>query len=142
MDWACTESDISDLKMVSFDYIRARYEGKEFRDIGKTGKEGSIFFYKDIWNNFLEEHSKNIKEEDESEGDYPLTHSTCQTGCVVLETKERQTSKIIFFSFDFFINVIMEIEDRNPTLYVPKYVDNPPNNSFQEFQPHLLLTGL
>lgn len=32
-DWAYSDSDISDLKLVCFDYIRARYEGKEFRDI-------------------------------------------------------------------------------------------------------------
>lgn len=32
-DWTYTDSDISDLKLVCFDYIRARYEGKEFRDI-------------------------------------------------------------------------------------------------------------
>ena len=44
VDWDYQESDISDLKQVCYDYIRARYEGKEFRDIAKTGKEGSIFF--------------------------------------------------------------------------------------------------
>ncbi len=44
VDWSFTDSDISDLKTVCFDYIRARYEGKEFRDIAKTGKDGSIFF--------------------------------------------------------------------------------------------------
>ena len=44
IDWSYSDSDISDLKLVCFDYIRARYEGKEFRDIAKTGKEGSIFF--------------------------------------------------------------------------------------------------
>lgn len=32
-DWAYSDSDISDLKLVCFDYIRARYEGKEFRDM-------------------------------------------------------------------------------------------------------------
>lgn len=48
VDWNYQDSDISDLKLVCFDYIRARYEGKEFRDIAKTGKEGSIFFYKDL----------------------------------------------------------------------------------------------
>ena len=58
VDWTYQDSDISDLKLVCFDYIRARYEGKEFRDIAKTGKEGSIFFYHDLWNKFLEEHNK------------------------------------------------------------------------------------
>lgn len=66
MDWACNDADISDLKTVCFDYIRARYEGKDFRDIGKTGKDGSIFFYQDIWKNFLKEHTSNVKEDDKT----------------------------------------------------------------------------
>lgn len=47
------------MKLVCFDYIRARYEGKEFRDIAKTGKDGSIFFYKDLWEAFLHQHEVN-----------------------------------------------------------------------------------
>ena len=66
MDWAYSDSDISDLKLVCFDYIRARYEGKEFRDIAKTGKEGSIFFYKDLWENFLEQHQQNTPTDEET----------------------------------------------------------------------------
>lgn len=56
VDWPYTDSDISDLKLVCFDYIRARYEDKEFRAIGATGKNGSIFFHKDLWNSFLQKH--------------------------------------------------------------------------------------
>ena len=56
MDWVFEDSDISDLKLVCFDYIRARYEGKEFRAIGATGKAGSIFFHKDLWDSFLQKH--------------------------------------------------------------------------------------
>ena len=59
VDWTYTDSDISDLKLVCFDYIRARYEGKEFRDIAKTGKDGSIFFYKNLWDSFLQQHQEN-----------------------------------------------------------------------------------
>lgn len=62
--WDYQDSDISDLKLVCFDYIRARYEGKEFRDIAKTGKEGSIFFYEDLWKDFLKEHEKLPKTEE------------------------------------------------------------------------------
>lgn len=54
--WLYQDSDISDLKRVCFDYIRARYEGKEFREIAKTGKDGSIFFHEDLWKDFLENH--------------------------------------------------------------------------------------
>lgn len=56
MDWDYSDSDISDLKLVCFDYIRARYEGKEFRAIGATGKAGSLFFHKDLWDSFLQKH--------------------------------------------------------------------------------------
>jgi hypothetical protein len=66
VDWTYSDSDISDLKRVCFDYIRARYEGKEFRDIAKTGKEGSIFFYKRLWNAFLEEHQSSTPADEET----------------------------------------------------------------------------
>lgn len=65
-DWVYTDSDISDLKLVCFDYIRARYEGKEFRDIAKTGKDGSIFFFKDLWEDFLKQHQENTPPDEET----------------------------------------------------------------------------
>ena len=75
-DWTYTDSDISDLKLVCFDYIRARYEGKEFRDIAKTGKDGSIFFYKGLWDAFLRQHQENTPTDtqtvEELRKDYPV----------------------------------------------------------------------
>ena len=56
----------SELKLVCFDYIRARYEGKEFRDIAKTGKDGSIFFFKDLWEDFLKHHQENTPTDEET----------------------------------------------------------------------------
>lgn len=69
VDWTYTDSDISDLKVVCFDYIRARYEGKEFRDIAKTGKEGSIFFFKELWDDFFKEHREKTPSDDETVDD-------------------------------------------------------------------------
>lgn len=66
VDWDYQDSDISDLKLVCFDYIRARYEGKDFRSIAKTGKDGSVFFFKDIWDSFFEQHSATVPSDDES----------------------------------------------------------------------------
>lgn len=73
-DWSYTNSDISDLKLVCFDYIRARYEGKEFRDIAKTGKEGSIFSYKDLWAAFLQSHQENIPLDQETVEELRQSH--------------------------------------------------------------------
>lgn len=66
VDWPYTNSDISDLKLVCFDYIRARYEGKEFRDIAKTGKDGSIFFFKNLWEDFLKQHQDKTPTDEET----------------------------------------------------------------------------
>ena len=74
VDWPYTNADLSDLKTVCFDYIRARYEGKEFREIAKTGKEGSIFCYKDLWDAFLAEHKDRIPTDDETVIDLRKKH--------------------------------------------------------------------
>lgn len=74
VDWDYTSSDISDLKLVCFDYIRARYEDKEFRDIAKTGRDGSIFFYKDLWMAFLENHQENIPLDQETVEELRQSH--------------------------------------------------------------------
>lgn len=66
IDWEYNDSDISDLERVCFDYIRARYEDKEFRAIGATGKAGSIFFHKDLWDSFLQMHMNNIPEDEKT----------------------------------------------------------------------------
>ncbi len=64
--WTYDDSDISDLKRVCFDYIRARYEGKDFRDIAKTGKDGSIFFHEDLWKDFFKFHQENTPADEET----------------------------------------------------------------------------
>lgn len=64
--WTYTDMDVSNLKTVCFDYIRARYEGKEFRDIAKTGKNGSIFYHKDLWDEFFDQHQANTPMDEET----------------------------------------------------------------------------
>ncbi len=65
-DWAYEDSDISDLKLVSFDYIRARYEGKEFREIGRTGASGSIFSSEKLWKAFFTDHIEKIPKDEKT----------------------------------------------------------------------------
>lgn len=66
VDWTYDDSDLSDLKLVCFDYIRARYEGKDFREIAKTGKDGSIFQHKDLWESFLQEHETQVPQDEKT----------------------------------------------------------------------------
>lgn len=56
--------DVSLLKQVSFDYIRAKigasYDGKKFRNIAEGRKESHFFGNEKIWKSFLDSHKKNI----------------------------------------------------------------------------------
>lgn len=61
VEWGYKDSDISDLKAVCFDYIRAQYEGKEFRSIAKPSKKEGIFCNEEIWKAFLDEHTKHVE---------------------------------------------------------------------------------
>lgn len=62
VDWGYDIDAISDLKSICFVYIRAGYEGKEFRDIGRTTKRNEgIFCREDVWKEFLKNHEKKIE---------------------------------------------------------------------------------
>lgn len=53
VDWAPTEADMFELKIICFDYIRKGHEGKDFRFILGNSKGGkSIFSKKDVWTKF------------------------------------------------------------------------------------------
>ncbi|RLC76887.1 MAG: hypothetical protein DRJ03_18585 [Chloroflexi bacterium] len=67
VDWPCAETDIADLKSVCFDYIRARYEGKEFRYIARPSKVESIFCKGEVWRDFLTAHSDKVEPVTEAE---------------------------------------------------------------------------
>jgi hypothetical protein len=60
-NWKYDEGDISDLKAVCFDYIRASYEGKEFRAIAIPSKKESFFCNKKVWEKFRDTHFKKIE---------------------------------------------------------------------------------
>lgn len=60
--WEYDEFEVSNLKSIAFDYIRALYEGKDFRNIIKRSKEGSVFCSsKAVWENFKKTHSDTIE---------------------------------------------------------------------------------
>jgi hypothetical protein len=61
--------DVADLKSVCFDYIRAEYEGKEFRKIAQLNnkKKDSFFCRGEVWKKFLEDYESNIEPINETE---------------------------------------------------------------------------
>jgi len=60
VEWGYDKSDISDLRSICFDYIRAQYEGKDFRYIAQPSKTDSVFCNEKVWNEFRDLHLKSI----------------------------------------------------------------------------------
>ncbi|OAB81036.1 hypothetical protein [Cochleicola gelatinilyticus] len=62
-----TDFDVDDLKAIAFDYIRVKYEGKEFRLLAHGMSENHFFGNKEIWNSFSEAHFNQISNVEELE---------------------------------------------------------------------------
>jgi len=76
IQWKYDESDLNDLKLIYFDYIRGIYnskkgsdsgDSKDYRFIGQTSKKGSFFAKQDVWEKFRDRHFKGIDELRENE---------------------------------------------------------------------------
>ena len=57
-NWEYTPSDVASFKMVCYDYMRSKFEGKKYRDVlvGKPNKTNGVFIEKSVWDEFLEHH--------------------------------------------------------------------------------------
>ncbi len=74
-EWDYQPSDVADFKMICYDYMRAKFEGKKFRDVlvGKPNKTNGVFIDKRVWKNFLKRHNEIIDaNEPSSEADWRL----------------------------------------------------------------------
>ncbi|MDB5257656.1 MAG: hypothetical protein JWM14_2351 [Chitinophagaceae bacterium] len=54
-------TDVDDLKIISYDYIRIKYEGKDFRNIAYGHKENHFFGDKQIWESFRDYHFEHVE---------------------------------------------------------------------------------
>ena len=72
-NWEYTPSDVASFKMVCYDYMRSKFEGKKYRDVlvGKPNKTNGVFIEKSVWDEFLEHHDSIVDaNEPESENDW------------------------------------------------------------------------
>lgn len=58
-----TDSDVDDLKIIAFDYLRFRneYDGKEFRNLAEGNSDKHFFGDKEIWKSFSAKHNEIIR---------------------------------------------------------------------------------
>lgn len=62
-DWDYTDEDVANFKQVCYDYLRAKFEGKKYRDIliGKPNKTNGVFIKKSVWQEFFTNHESIIE---------------------------------------------------------------------------------
>ncbi|MDN3427442.1 hypothetical protein QL992_07215 [Microbacterium sp. APC 3898] len=95
-NWAPDQNDINDMIGISFDYIRAQYEGKEFRYISQNGKGNlpkSFFANEKIWNDFSENHSAIEKIDELSVSEYLDKKGVKQDISAVLADRDKEWVK-------------------------------------------------
>lgn len=74
-EWDYQPSDVANFKMVCYDYMRSKFEGKKFRDVlvGKPNKTNGVFIEKSVWDSFLQHHNEILDANDPStEADWQL----------------------------------------------------------------------
>jgi len=69
LQWACKDSDITDLKAVYFDYIRVPFPVQYCRIIAKPSAKYSFFCNKKIWSSFSKNHFDLVEEIKEKSAD-------------------------------------------------------------------------
>lgn len=55
------DDDVDDLKIIAYDYIRIKYEGKQFRHLAYGLRENHFFGDKEIWTSFRDYHFEQKK---------------------------------------------------------------------------------
>lgn len=74
-EWEYEPGDVVEFKTVCYDYMRAKFEGKKYRDVlvGKPNKSNGVFIEKSVWEGFLAHHNAILDENDPvSEADWQL----------------------------------------------------------------------
>lgn len=74
-DWEYSDEDVANFKQVCYDYLRAKFEGKKYREIliGKPNKTNGVFIKKSVWEEFLKNHENIIDDNDpQNEHDWEL----------------------------------------------------------------------
>ena len=74
-EWEYTPEDVVEFKTVCYDYMRAKFEGKKYRDVlvGKPNKSNGVFIEKSVWEEFLDHHNGILDKNDPvTEADWQL----------------------------------------------------------------------
>ena len=72
-NWAPSEEDISEMIQINFDYIRAKYEGKDFRNIAQISRKNiptSFFASHQVWDSFKKSHDEILEVQEKSVDEY------------------------------------------------------------------------
>lgn len=109
------DSDVDDLKIIAFDYLRFRneYDGKEFRNLAEGNSDKHFFGDKEIWKSFSSKHNEIIRKlPKEPEIDFNSTN---------LEKHLNARDKLFFESSIFENDTSAFLENLNDHKYLVGY---------------------
>ncbi|WP_406660239.1 hypothetical protein V7O66_10325 [Methanolobus sp. ZRKC3] len=123
--WDYDEMDLNEMMLLSFDYIRARYEGKDFRTIAKPSRKESIFCKsEELWNSFLKDHKETIRElPEEAVEELRAEHSTEDISKLLRSRDEdwkKEVAPILKGNLDKAENRLKDLNDANQPLELAK----------------------
>lgn len=117
LDWIPRSIDISNLKSIYFDYIRAGFGVHDIRIIGNPAKNKGFFTKTDIWGDFYKNHSAKIDEvakQEESFDDWREKHPRMENIVDLARARDTKFSKAVKDSMKANLGVSTSaLEDRN-----------------------------
>lgn len=90
VSWDYEEQDISNLEAVCFDYIRAQYEGKEFRYIAQPSRKDGIFCREPVWKQFLNDHTQVVDNIQEGSVEEKIAENPGADLTTILESRDEE----------------------------------------------------
>jgi len=92
-DWNYQDIDIADLQTICYDYIRAQYEGKEFRYIAQASKSNSAFCKKAVWDVFSIDHLEDMQNVEEKPLDQYISENPDADLTKLLRQRDEEWSR-------------------------------------------------
>jgi hypothetical protein len=90
-DWKPKPDDISDLKNIYFDYIRAGFGTHKIRDIGNPSKGKGFFSHQNLWRAFANKYSETVEIINENEKSLEVLRQERQSEDINILIKSRDT---------------------------------------------------
>jgi len=118
--------DVNDLETIAFDYIRIKFEGKEFRKMAEGLQPNHFFGNKQIWESFRDKHFENIESIYDKEDNINLDSENLTAYLNSRDDKFKdKAQKLLKDNFDVHITKLKNQQSKDePVKLINRAIDN------------------